>query len=272
MRFRATVKDTLALSAVLQSLERMAATCVMHLTKDSVRLYLTTHFTQGEQAFVDLSVKHMFDDFKIESKSNNEIPFLINLPNLARAVKSGERASRMTWKLSKKRERAYLAIEIIDTVNIKQDVPVSLQGLKKTLEEHQEPSLPEPDVQVRLPSLTSLKTVVDRMRAVSAEITIEATSVGEVTLQVKTDMVQIRTFYKNLCLLPDQASARPKATVRACLDIRKLYRVLQCRLLPTQYVLACIVRDHAFVVFAKLKSGRGGVTYYIPIIENDDAV
>ena len=70
---------------------------------------------------------------------------LVNISNLAQAIKSGERATRVIIKLTKKNGRAFLAFEITEFVGITQEVPISIKSVK-TLPEFMEPEMPEPEV------------------------------------------------------------------------------------------------------------------------------
>jgi hypothetical protein len=149
----------------LQALERLGSTCLVNLTETEVRFSMTrfalesrfslirvacrrSEFTNGEQAFCDMPVVRgcrdherswliaalqasIFENYRIESKNNNQIPFIVNIANFVRSLKvatclraatvvltvvraaqSGEQASKIVLKLTKKKERACLTFEI----------------------------------------------------------------------------------------------------------------------------------------------------------------
>lgn len=270
MRFRATLSNPVCLIKVLETLEKLGQTCVLHLTPTNVHFYVTHHFGTPVQAFVDLQVESVFDEYKIESKSNNEIGLLVSIQNLSRAIKSGERAMRIVIKLTKKNGRAFLTFEISETVGITQEVPVMLQSLK-SLAEYAEPHMPEPEVQLSMPNLTSLKSVIERMKSVSDQVTIEASSTGRLQFCVETEMVTIRTHYKDLCLKTGQDDGAEEEEVReahATLSIKKLHKALCIRHLPAAYIVACLVEDHAVVLYTKLQADCGCVTFYIPTLDD----
>ena len=59
----------------------------------------------------------MFDEYRIESKNNNEIAFEISLDNLLKALKSGQLATAIVLKLTKVDQVPYLRISVdIQTV------------------------------------------------------------------------------------------------------------------------------------------------------------
>lgn len=253
---------------MLQALGQLGQSCVIHFQPDIVSFYMTAHFTQTGRAFVELATKSIFDDYRIESKSNNEIPMIVNIPNIARAIKSGMQADKIVMKLTKKSNRAFLTFDITENVNIIQDVPVTLQPLKR-MKEYYEPELPDPEVQIRMPDMKALKNVIDRMKSVSDILTIEATSSGELVFEVATDMVTIKTYYKGLSIKQvSQEDASHTASAR--MSIQKFSRLLHCRCLNSSYILGCIVEGLSFVVYIKLKEDRGQMTYYVPLIAEED--
>lgn len=54
----------------------------------------------------------LFDEYRIESKNNNEIAFEISLDNLLKALKSGQLASNIILKLTKLDQVPYMRISI----------------------------------------------------------------------------------------------------------------------------------------------------------------
>jgi len=271
MRFRATLKEPFSFTNVLQALEKLGQSCVIHFQPDIVSFYMTSHFSQSGRAFVELATKSIFEDYRIESKSNNEIPMVVNIPNIARAIRSGINADKIVMKLTKKSNRAFLTFDITENVNIIQDVPVTLQPIKR-MKEFYEPELPDPEVQIRMPELKALKNVIDRMKSVSDILTIEASLTGELVFEVNTDMVTIKTYYKGLSIKPTASQPDTNSANRASarMSIKKFSRLLHCRCLNASYILGCIVEDHAFVVYIKLREDRGQMTYYVPLIADED--
>jgi Hus1-like protein len=253
------------LQGILFALEKLGSTCLINLTPKEFRFYLTSEFTQGEQMFVEMPVESLCETYRIESKSNNEIPFLVHIPNLARAIKSAESAERVVVKLTKKGDQPFLTFEMKTVnMNITQEVPVQIQ-LAQKVKESAEPDLPNPNVKFRMPDPKMLRGVVERMRKLSGEITISATSHGEVCFRVANDSVNIETHFKSLMLRDDDAKG-PAIQCHAMMDINKLWRALHCRSLLATHFIGCIVDPTAFVLYILLDHNMGTVTYYIPLI------
>jgi len=299
MRFRAQLIEPLSLNHIVQALQKLGPQCLVTLTPTELRFYMSSEFTNGEQAFVELAVDKVFEHYRIESKkTNDEIPFQLSLDNLSRAITSGENAERIVVKLAKKQipPRAFLSFEMrTATLNITQDVPISLQGPDRVAE-CQEPLLPEPTVKIRMPLLKNLRTVIDRMRSISDEVTITANNAGDLCLKVQTDTVTIKTYYKDLAIVrkSDQkpeldekekkdgshdgsvnmhiktsSESKKIITASGTMSIKKFVNILHCRSLNIHYALGCLVEERAFVLYIKLKNGIGTVTYYIPFMAAD---
>lgn len=217
----------------------------------------------------------MFDSYRIESKYNNEIHLMARLSSLLKALRSADPSSRITLKLTKKRERPCLTFEIAsDALSVIQDVPVTIVDHDK-LAEFLEPELPDPKVKIRMPPLKSLRTVVDRLRSVDDRdiLRITASSNGEMVLQVENEMVNIKTFYKGLSLEKKEASQQQVVvSASCCVSTRKFQNALAAHNLRSDFVVGCIIEHHAFVLFLRLgDGGKGGaaslgsITYYIPL-------
>lgn len=277
------------LREVWTALERLGETCLVSLTPADIRFALTEEHTSGEQAFADIPVPAVFDAYRIESKHGNEIHLMTRLTSLLKALRSAEASSRITLKLTKKRERPCLTFEIAsDSLSVIQDVPVTIVDHDR-LGELLEPELPDPKVKVRMPPLKSLRALVDRLRSVDDRdiLRITATSTGEMVLQIENEMVNIKTFYKGLALDKKDsnqsqggsgAEESKAAVVSATCSVstKKLQNVLAAHALRSDFVVGCIIEHHAFVLFLKLgESGKGGaaslgnITYYIPLCITD---
>jgi hypothetical protein len=249
---------------ILQALEKLGPSCLINLTPTQVCFYLTNEWSSGEQAFVEAPVEGIFDNLQIQSKNRNEIPFIISVGNLLRALKSGETVEQIIIKLSKKNERPFLSFEMLTHgVSITQDIPIVLQGPQKVAD-CSEPDIPPPEVKFHMPKLKCLQHVVDRMKTVSNELIVEASSTGEISFSVESDSVEIKTFYKGLAFQSENES--PLVTARARMDIKKFAKVLTSKVLAASFTIGCIVERHAFVLHLILQQNLGTVTFYIPLI------
>lgn len=90
-------------------------------------MILASDITDGMQVWSGMPSSALFDDDMIlESVSNNEISFEVNLDNLQRALKSGVTAQNVIMKLTKKNNSPFLSFNIDVQVN---DLAAFFQGL-----------------------------------------------------------------------------------------------------------------------------------------------
>ncbi len=279
MRFRAELLDSKCLSNILISLDKVAQHVLIVLDRDNFQLRVSHDSLNEVNVFVVIPVEALFDGFRIESKNNNTIGLLVKSQHLVAALRNGDKAQRIIVKLHKKDDKPCLKIAMtIDGNHIIQHVPVALQTARR-IQETQEPSdIPVPDVKIVMPPIKTLKSVVSRMRSVGYDLSIKATLAGELNLQVSAELVSIKTFYKNL-RVPGKGEERsgdakrqgePEPRGGSCtMDIRKLSSILSTRIVgESNYVVGCIVENHAFVLYAELGYETASATFYIPILSS----
>ncbi|XP_063374537.1 checkpoint protein HUS1 isoform X2 [Cydia amplana] len=83
------------------------------------------------------------------------------------------------------------------TRQVTHDIPVKVIP-RKSWSDFQEPKIPKPDISLELPALKQLRTTIDRMRTMAAEVMIRASAEGRLTLQIKTDTSKVSTRFKDL--------------------------------------------------------------------------
>ena len=105
-------------------MEKISKQCVIHLTSQKIEFILASDISDGVQVWSGMNVvcfsvfacgfrcvftnvwlqESLFEDYKIESMSNNELSFDIQLTNLHRALKSAQFATEVIMKLTKNRK------------------------------------------------------------------------------------------------------------------------------------------------------------------------
>ena len=103
MRFRANLVDATFFAKILGAVEKVSRLCIVRLTES--RISVAAKPDAGDiEMWAHLKAGAIFseDSYKVESRNRNEICFELDLANLIRAVRSGEKASEMVVKLSKK--------------------------------------------------------------------------------------------------------------------------------------------------------------------------
>ena len=117
MRFRGTLVDVGILQSesrpaitasiarcagILQSLEKVDSKCVLHLAPGKFNCIVRSDQELGIQAYAHLKADLAFENFTVESNSDNNIQFLICIETLHRAVKAANNAGELVMRLSKK--------------------------------------------------------------------------------------------------------------------------------------------------------------------------
>ena len=120
--------------------------------------------TESLYMFATLEPKHVFADFRVESRAGNEIAFTIVLENLVRALHSGRQGGQVVFKLTMKGGQPHLSLETVaDRIDVCHDIPISLMKIEEMVE-HYPPKIDEPDVQIEMAPPETLRHVIGRMK------------------------------------------------------------------------------------------------------------
>ena len=201
----------------------------------------------------------VFEEIIIASLHDNQIPLRIELDHMARALRSAAAAVSVIVKLAKRGAQAVLTFDMqrsqqSELTSTFQDVPVKVEHVSK-LQDCAEPDVPEPACKVLLPKLRVLSRVLDKLKTLSDELTIEASDArGEMQVAIRTDLCSVRTFFKNLKLDPSSSAAAAAAAAVSTastplphdvcalqLSAKKLSNALHCAVLNPRHVVACLV-------------------------------
>lgn len=111
----------------------MGKSCVIHLAPKKLELIQTSDIVHGVQVWAGVNAvrlrmtclhirkrflcrntpqETLFDEYRIESKNNNEIAFEIQLENLLKALQSAQLAQAVVVKLTKVGQVPYLRMSI----------------------------------------------------------------------------------------------------------------------------------------------------------------
>ncbi|KAJ1970210.1 Checkpoint protein hus1 [Dimargaris xerosporica] len=194
-------------------------------------------------------------------------------------------------KLTKKENIPLLSIIISNqsrtgkVMALNQDIPVRVLGPRQ-MEHIHEPLVPEPQVNILMPSLMSIRSIAERMKAISNTIEVSANTNGELRLKVESELVQIVTYYKNLLnpeldVTSQVGTPRETATARdahdfvsAKVDIRNFIKFLHSYHVAPNNVVCCIIENFAVVIHVYVNSSLttffgqqncAALTYYIPV-------
>jgi len=247
----------------------------------------------GVQIWSKIRVDALFTDYRILSHSNNEIT--LNLPTdaLSTVLRSASAdhtgANEVVMKLAKKNSLPVLSFEIFGTTHMGRKVKVAHDVRIEVMKPADvalltEPRCPEPDVQIMLPPLAKMRTVVERMRNLSDVIAVRANSSGCLQLSASTEVVKADITW-NSCTHPriaadgasqindeDEAEGRerpdPKQLFSVLVHTRSFLKFLNAHAV-SKTTIACLCQGHCLISFVYIGDSAdvGGVlTFYIPSV------
>lgn len=313
MKFKAIIENEGAGNAhqamilhVLQALQRLErasdkrpaerrgtpASIIVKLTPDSFALCHRAGADEGSQTWSHFQIVRLFREYRIESKRGNKIDLEAPLANLVHVFHSCASSDRTTLRLANGRDgRPILGFEFSMTGNVadhrvEQEVPVRVIP-EQEADMICEPALPEPEYQIELPpSLSRLKNVLEKMRAVGAQhVAVEAaqeksvqaganagslTSIARAWLRLtaEAELVSIASTFPSLALVMEgKKSASPEGPVRLVLSLRRLGEVLAAfQQVCAEAHIACVLEDRALVIYALLPQNLGSLISYTPAV------
>jgi hypothetical protein len=111
------------------------------------------------------------------------------------------------------------------------DLPVRVRP-RRWWKECPEPSVEAADASVHLPPVRTLKSIVERMANMGDHMLVEASPNGRMNLSIETDVVSIKSYFKNLGNPPKSAVGTPQdrdpeSMVQVQVDNRKLLQFLE---------------------------------------------
>jgi hypothetical protein len=153
-------------------------------------------------------------------------------------------------------------------IHLVQDIPcrVIAPAIAETLAK---PALPRPDVRLKSPSLLILKSMIEKLKTISHDLTITARSVGELELKASTDTLKIKSTFSDLQLLTMPLEhERDECEIQ--IDCRDLLKIVPCQIFHPTMILLSFVPLHGLQIDAVLDHSSGSsepiacLSYLIP--------
>ncbi|KAI0926322.1 hypothetical protein AcW1_008532 [Taiwanofungus camphoratus] len=306
MRFRATIENVSTFYRIAQAVEKLQKRCIIKFTENEMHMICNNDVNEGGiQVWSQIKVPSLFTDYRIQSNANNEITLTLSSEALVAALRSalspsGTGSSSMSsfasdaevvMKLAKKNDQAVLSFEISGTtrmnrrVRVAHDVRIEVMR-PQDVRRLREPMCPEPDVHILLPPLAKLRTVVERMRPLAADV-VAVRSNGQGCLQVSasTESARIDVTWNGLTNPPmtrdvnsqdpqgangeDESDVRDPAHMYGVLvSLRSLLKFLSSHVVSTT-TIACICQNHCMILYVyigEVADAGGVLTFYIPAI------
>ncbi|EPQ53912.1 cell cycle checkpoint [Gloeophyllum trabeum ATCC 11539] len=295
MRFRACIENVPTFCKIMQVIERLQKKCIIQFKPEIMRIICMSDANEaGIQVWSEIKVSTLFNDYRIQSNADNVISMSIASASLLHALQGIQNALAASGSSTGETARlALLSFALTTpsrtgrsqslTYDVRIEVLRPLDMAKIT-----EPLCPEPDTLILLPSLPTLRSPVERLRALSSTLLLRA-NIGPPTrllLEVAGDDNEVRVKVEFSVKFvqterqPDDEDGEPEEK-----DKEKLYTVpiaaksfvkfLNCHIVSGQ-VIAAVCHRHCLILYFYIGStgaDSGGVlTFYIPSIVDDGPI
>ncbi|TFK50154.1 cell cycle checkpoint [Heliocybe sulcata] len=302
MRFRACVENVPTFCKIMQVIDRLQKKCIIQFKPDVMRIICLSDANEaGIQVWSEIKVSTLFNEYRIQSNADNIISMNIASASLLHALQgiqnalatsgtgSGLGGEEVLMKLAKKNDQALLNFALTTPTrtgrlqSLTYDVRIEvLRALDMT--KINEPLCPDADTLVLLPSLPTLRSPVERLRALSSTLFVRA-NIGPPTkllLEVTGDENEVKVkveFGVKYVQINRQEEEDAEAPGK---DKERLYSVpivaksfvkfLNCHIV-NGHVIAAICHRHCLILYFYIGSAgadAGGVlTFYIPSLVDD---
>ena len=247
MRFKARISKEclLLLLNVTASLDKMSQQAIMYLNPENMMISLIMKNTEAPRSFAHLHVEHLFEEYRIESQSENQILFEIQLDLLSRALTSGKNSDFCYIKLVKRGSRPCLCFEtnanMVAQMNVAHDIPIKVMRVAEHVN-YLPPAVPPASVVLKLPRGKMLRVVVEKLSKLAKEVTITAEQSGRLNFCVQQSQVTVNTLFSGLIAeypppLTPETHAGGEVNIK--IEMRKLAGVLGLYSLPWDNAVAC---------------------------------
>lgn len=187
---------------VAVTLEKISNTASIFLNADCIRIAVITENPDTPRCYSEIFPDELFKDYRIESRSGNQILFEISLEHLSKALSSGTQSHQSQMKLVKRGATPCLCFEARGCnsveAGVNHDIPIKL--LTPTdIVFYMPPEVPPPVVALDLPKSNGLmRTIVTKMGKISKHVHLSALQSGRITFRVEHATAVIKTYYSGL--------------------------------------------------------------------------
>ncbi|XP_060524868.1 checkpoint protein HUS1 isoform X2 [Cylas formicarius] len=210
MKFRALMTENPAMREFLNislSLTRFAKSCILRLTSTKL-FFIISEEERGPRrplVWCELPVSFYFKEYNIVgvSEVHNEIYLELSTVLLSRSCSLlKQEIKSFKIKLTNKESPCLtLEMEMVAGETLSRqyvhDIPVEIIS-RKHWADYEEPNFSDFHVSIEMPNLKSIKNIVERMRNMSHSLIVNANRTGKLTLQIKTNIVDLSAHFPNL--------------------------------------------------------------------------
>ncbi|KAG6337104.1 hypothetical protein ID866_1978 [Astraeus odoratus] len=305
MRFRATVENVTIFFRIIQAVEKLQRRCIIKFTENEMHIICNDDANEGGiQVWSVVKVDSIFTNYRIQSNANNQITVALSTDALLSALRSSSSSvssastaaailpaydtDELVMKLAKKNDQAVLSFEMFGVsrtgrrVRVAHDVRIDVMRPAE-VDKLREPLCPEPDVHILLPPLQKLRTIVERLRLLSAVLALRANNNGKLQVSISTESVKVETQWLG-CANPtlrqtqDDESQNPdsdpvekpdpETLFSVLVSVRSFLKFLNSHVVSTT-TIACICQNHCailYVYIGEVADAGGVLTFYIPSV------
>ncbi|KAI8355487.1 checkpoint protein Hus1/Mec3 [Mortierella sp. GBAus27b] len=196
MKLRAKIQRNLLFFKIAQAVEKIGKSCFIKFMPDCVAFGAIHGVCDNDQittggslhCWSRIPVTSLFQDYRVQSKSNDQIFLEIKVEDLLVAMRSCNNASSILMRLTGNSTEPYLTFQITiedhlgNAQPITQNVPIMrIMSIGDNTAIFEEPSIPEPEVHIMLPR-EQLRHLVPSYKNIADYIVISANLAGEMTL------------------------------------------------------------------------------------------
>ena len=277
MKFRGKLSEISCIrqfANVITTITKLAKVCVLRINESHL-YFILTEGSGGPTVWAELAPTHFFTEFNMEgvSADKNEIYLEFQGDQLSKTLSSlkASQPQSVKMKLTKKHSPCLtFEIELMTSTGLSRsvvhDIPVSVVP-RRLWSEYDEPAMPDFHVSIYLPQFKMLRTVVERMKNLTTNITISANREGSLSLSVETDVVSVETHFKDLGNPVVDQSAEVSSQsefVSAMINIKKLNHFLWGDQVNPNKVVCNVVKDKMIHLF--LLHDDVSIQYFIPAV------
>ncbi|CAG9859398.1 unnamed protein product [Phyllotreta striolata] len=287
MKFRGLMTDSTAMREFMNitlSLSKFSKECVMRITNRRVYFIISAEKDAGPRrplAWCELPVSFYFKEYKLVgvNEEYNEIYLEFSTVLLARSLAIlKQNVKSCIIKLTNKQSPCLTLEMELDAEEISSqivhDVPVEVIS-RKYWSNYEEPRFDDFHVTIQMPSLKSLRPIVERLKNLSNYLTVTANKNGRLTLQIKTTDVNlsvhftdlsIQSFAGQLVTSDDDIEDSSNSQISSTIDIKKFLLFLAGLQINNTRVLCSIVHNKMVKLFIEQ---QGSLSIQVFLTETD---
>lgn len=288
MKFRAVITDSINIRELLNVatiFSRINKNLIINIQPSKVIIQIETEVEASQCLWCEIDASGYFSEYVMDGvdAEHNQIYLAVVAANLVRALSYAKTnaVDYVKFKLVKT-DIACLAVEFcgtslndsetVMTPKVKHDIPVTIAP-RSEWRNFKLPLDAVYDLTVLLPTVNSLRGLLDKKKNISPSVTIYATLAGELSLVVETDVVTVASHYRGLQCnrarppMDRDVTEEPPLTEAACkVDTKKLANLFESVNFYDMKMVANVKNEQLFNVKFELKENVF-ISFILPAVD-----